>query len=115
MQLKSYPFDMKYITLNNHQSVPVNSIPELKYDLFLELNITLMEEHPERHCVLYFGYRVDKEIRLICCIADDITHSIIVSSSMVLSILFLQKTYRLKNLNARSTKISGFPTMIIPG
>ncbi len=74
---------MKYITINNHQSVPVSTIPELKYDLFLELNITLMEDHPERHCVLYFGYRVDKGIRLICCIADDITHSIMVSSSMV--------------------------------
>jgi Ni,Fe-hydrogenase III large subunit len=83
MQLKSYQFDMKYITLSNHQTVPVNSIPELKYDLFLELNISLVEDHPERHCVLYFGYRAGKVIRLTCCIADDIDHTIMVSSSLV--------------------------------
>jgi Ni,Fe-hydrogenase III large subunit len=74
---------MKYLTLNNHQSVPVRSIPVLKYGLFFDLNTSLIKDHPERHCVLYFGYRADKLIRLICCIADDIDHTIMVSSSLV--------------------------------
>ena len=62
---------MNFITINNHQTVPVNTIPELDYNLFLETNTALMENHPERHCVLYFGYREGNLIRLICCIADD--------------------------------------------
>jgi Ni,Fe-hydrogenase III large subunit len=74
---------MNYITISNHQSVPVKTIPEVKYELFMEQNITLIEGHPERHCILYFGYREGKMIRLICSIADDIDHSIMVSSSSV--------------------------------
>jgi Ni,Fe-hydrogenase III large subunit len=83
MQLKTYPSDMSFIVINNHQTVPVSSIPEMKYPLFFELNSTMMDNHPERHCVLYFGYREDAVIRLICCIADDINHTIMVSSSRV--------------------------------
>ena len=74
---------MNYITLYNHQSVPVNTIPELKYDLFLDLNTGLIKDHPERHCVLYFGHRDGETIKLICCIADDNEKSIMVSSSVV--------------------------------
>ncbi len=74
---------MNIKTLLNNQSVPVSTIPEMRYDSFLELNTTLMEEHPYRHCVLYFGYREAKVIRLICCIADDINHTVMVSSSKV--------------------------------
>ena len=32
---------MNFITINNHQSVPVNTIPELEYDLFLETEYLL--------------------------------------------------------------------------
>jgi len=74
---------MNFITLNNHQSVPVNSIPELEYNLFLETNTSLIINHTERHCVLYFGYRDHDSIHLVCCIADDSGHKIMVSSSVV--------------------------------
>jgi len=74
---------MNNLILNNHQSVHVSSIPELKYELFLELNTSLVVNHSERHCVLYFGFRNGDAIRLICCIADDINHNILVSSSSV--------------------------------
>ena len=74
---------MNYLSLSNHQSVPADNIPELSYDLFLDLNITLLEDHTERHCVIYFGYRDGQAIRLICCIADDENHNILVSSSIV--------------------------------
>jgi Ni,Fe-hydrogenase III large subunit len=72
---------MNYITIYNQQSVPVSTIPEMKYDVFLELNTTLLEDHPERHCALYFGYPEGQGIKLICCIADDEVHNIIISSS----------------------------------
>ena len=76
---------MSFITINNHQPVPVNTIPELEYDIFYNLNISLLAEHPERHCVLYFGYRELDVIRLMCCVADDIQHNILISSSIVRS------------------------------
>jgi Ni,Fe-hydrogenase III large subunit len=74
---------MSFITIANHQSVPLSSIQELDYKVFIELNTSLIDDHPERHCVLYFGYREEDSVRLICCIADDSNHSIMVSSSKV--------------------------------
>jgi Ni,Fe-hydrogenase III large subunit len=76
---------MSFITINNQQAIPVRSIPELGYDMFYNINISLLGEHPGRHCVLYFGFRESENIRLICCIADDIQHNIMVSSSVVKS------------------------------
>ena len=76
---------MDFIVINNHQSVPVIAIPEIAYNLFLDINTASLEDHAERHCVLYFGYRDGKAIRLICCIADDNQHNIMVSSSTVSS------------------------------
>jgi Ni,Fe-hydrogenase III large subunit len=83
MLLKYYLNNMNFITVNNHQSILSATIPELNYNLFLETNTGLMENHPERHCVLYFGYRLEKSIHLVCCIADDSDHDIKVSSSVV--------------------------------
>jgi Ni,Fe-hydrogenase III large subunit len=74
---------MSFITINNHQSVPVSTIPEMEYQLFSDLNLTLLSSHPERHCILYFGFREGSSVRLICCIADDIHHNIMVSSAIV--------------------------------
>jgi Ni,Fe-hydrogenase III large subunit len=74
---------MSSLTINNHQVVPVNKIPVLEYKLFLDNNISLLEDHPERHCILYFGYREKNRIRLVCCVADDFQHNIMVSSAIV--------------------------------
>ncbi|MFA5328807.1 MAG: hypothetical protein WC384_13525 [Prolixibacteraceae bacterium] len=74
-----------YITIVNNQSIPVTDIPELGYDDFLELNTGFLQSTPERHCVNYFGYPVGAQIKLICCIADDSTHQIHVSSCLVKS------------------------------
>jgi Ni,Fe-hydrogenase III large subunit len=74
---------MNYIIIENNQSVPVNTIPEMEYKLFSETNTSLLDCCPERHCVLYFGFREGKSVRLICCIADDNQHNILVSSSTV--------------------------------
>ncbi len=75
---------MDYLNLeSNNQPVPLGSIPELPYDRFLTMNTGLISGHPERHCVNYFGFQSGKQIRLICCIADDQTHTVCVSSSLV--------------------------------
>jgi len=76
---------MSYITVNNHQSVPSDTIPEMEYSSFFEMNTSMLENHPEKHCVLYFGYKEKKSIRLMCCIADDIQHNILVSSSVIMN------------------------------
>ncbi len=72
---------MNYVNVYNHQAVPAGSIPELGYDAFMDLNTSLLQGHPERHCAIYFGYREGDSIRLICCIADDGNSSIMISSS----------------------------------
>jgi len=74
---------MNYLSIKNHQSVPVKSIPELEYHSFLSGNIKLMEGNVDRHCVNYFGMRDGKEIRLFCCIADDSAHTIMLTSCRV--------------------------------
>ena len=74
---------MNYIKLKNNQTVSVSKIPEIAYPAFFEENTGLISGHPERHCVNYFGYRHDHKIKLICCIADDATHEIYVSSTLV--------------------------------
>lgn len=72
---------MSFYIINNHQTIPVKSIPELEYSEFFRINIEFIEGHPERHCILYFGYKKDDLIHLICCIADDADHTIKISSS----------------------------------
>lgn len=89
---------MSFITINNQQAIPVSMIPEMSYNLFFDINTALLENHPERHCVLYFGYRKNKMIHLICTIADDIQHNIMVSSSIVSSDAVLN-SFSAKNLS----------------
>lgn len=74
---------MEYITIQNQGTTPVSSIPELDYNTFFALNTGLIDKHEERHCATYFGYRTDNGIKLICCIADDQQHNIMVSSCIV--------------------------------
>jgi Ni,Fe-hydrogenase III large subunit len=74
---------MNFIILKNNQSVRVSTIPEMIYRSFLEIVTEVLENHPERHCISYFGMMESKSVRLICCIADDLQHNIIVSSSVI--------------------------------
>ncbi|HEX2921197.1 MAG TPA: NADH dehydrogenase subunit [Bacteroidales bacterium] len=74
---------MSSLKIHNNQVVDEKSIPELPYDLFREINISMMDNHPERHCVMYFGYPDNGMIRLICCIADDTEHNISISSARI--------------------------------
>ncbi len=74
---------MNYTTIVNNQTIAVSLIPEITYNSFFELNTVFIIDHPERHCVNYFGYKTDDKIKLICCIADDNLHEIYVSSCLV--------------------------------
>ena len=71
------------IKIVNNQSINVNDIPVHDYDRFAELNIELIYGKPVCHCVNYFGYPFEGRIKLICCIADDDLHHILVSSSII--------------------------------
>jgi Ni,Fe-hydrogenase III large subunit len=72
-----------YTTIKNNQAVPLSQIPEISYDRFFECNTGLLNDSPERHCVSYYGYPVGEKIKVICCIADDQSHLIQVSSCVV--------------------------------
>lgn len=74
---------MDFLKIRNNSRVALKEIPELDYKEFTESILALMKEGLHRHCVNYFGYLSSGRIRLICCIADDITGEIIVSSSVV--------------------------------
>lgn len=74
---------MDYIAIDNNQTISLSAIPESDYNKFLLLNTGLLTNSAEKHCVNYFGYRVGNQVKLICCIADDILHKIFVSSSLV--------------------------------
>ena len=74
---------MEFLEINNNQPVNESSVPVLPYDDFLSGNLALLAGHCERHCVMLTGYSRGKGIRLICCIADDNTHKIMVSFSDV--------------------------------
>jgi len=74
---------MQSLTISNNQAVPVQDIPVISYNAFYSLNTGFIDESPDWHCVNYFGYREGEEIRLICCMADDASHLIHVSSCRV--------------------------------
>lgn len=74
---------MNYTTILNNQTIPFADIPEMGYGKFMELNTGFIISSPERHCVNYFGLQVGNQIKLICCIADDNTHNIHLSSCLV--------------------------------
>lgn len=74
---------MKYVPIINNQAIPISDIPENVYDDFLELNTGFVINSLEKHCVNYFGYRIDDKVKLICCIANDLSHEIYISSTLV--------------------------------
>jgi len=74
---------MNYTSVRNNDTIPVNSIPELDYPGFLELNVSTLMKSAGSHCVNYFGFPHADKIKLICSIASDDHHLINISSSIV--------------------------------
>jgi len=73
---------MKYCTIKNNQTIPLQNIPVLKYEDFLELN-TMFVKRKEFHCVNYYGFLSGSKIKLICSIANDTEQNICVSSAEI--------------------------------
>jgi Ni,Fe-hydrogenase III large subunit len=73
----------EYLPVKNNQVIALKDIPEYDYEFFLELNVGFLKDNPARHCVNYFGFASGNDVKLICCMADDETHVIDVSSSLV--------------------------------
>jgi Ni,Fe-hydrogenase III large subunit len=78
-----------YSVIINNQTVPLQSIPVLSYEDFLELNTKLVKRK-EFHCVNYYGYLSGSKIKLICCIANDAEQNIYVSTAEIESNTSLQ-------------------------
>ena len=74
---------MNYIRIKNNQTIPLSDIPESNYESFFDTNSSLITGHIQRHCVSYFGYPEGQNVKLICCIADDTAHDILVSTCLV--------------------------------
>ncbi|HPB05725.1 MAG: NADH dehydrogenase subunit [Bacteroidales bacterium] len=74
---------MNYIQIENNTTIGIAEIPEVSYPVFFDEISKLMTGQTERHCANYFGYRLNGKIKLICCLADDLTHQIYVLSCVV--------------------------------
>ncbi len=70
------------IAIQNAQTIPLQSIPVLTYEDFLSKNTSLLRDEAN-HCVNYFGYNLNHKLKLICCIANDDDHTILLSSAEI--------------------------------
>jgi Ni,Fe-hydrogenase III large subunit len=73
---------MESILIKNNQTLPLRDIPVLDYVNFLEQNTALLV-NDDIHCVLYFGFLKGNSLQLVCCMADDRTKSIHLSSCLI--------------------------------
>ncbi len=87
-----------WVTIKNNETIPLGRIPILKYDDFLETNINLIKNETH-HCVNYFGFYYNNNIKLICCIANDKDATILISSHE----MDKNEIYDLPSFTAKST------------
>lgn len=74
---------MNYLKITNNQTVQLSAIPTLNYTEFMTMNIDLLKDRPDRHCVNYFGVKTGQSLTLYCCMADDTSHEIFVSRTTI--------------------------------
>jgi len=75
---------MNALKVKNNQRIAVSDIPVLPYEEFLEMN-TNMSADVYFHCVNYFAWQKEETICLFCCMADDTTGNLMISSSQVIN------------------------------
>lgn len=73
---------MNYTAIKNNQVIPLESIPVLDYESFLQENTAKMKD-PAFHCVNYFGKQNGSDLILYCCMANDKEGDIHVSSCII--------------------------------
>lgn len=93
---------MNFLSIKNNETILLKDIPESNYEWFYDMNTDFLIGHPERHCVNYFGYKVKNNVKLICCIADDATHEIYVSTCLV------NKAHPLESFTAKHLSFEKF-------
>lgn len=74
---------MDFIKTYNNQPIDVIDIPVLGYEQFMVANLDALQNRTQRHCVAYFGNKEENGLALYCCIADDETREISISSCIV--------------------------------
>lgn len=74
---------MDFVSVKNNQVIEFTTIPTLSYVDFYELIINKLMVDNKSHCVSYFGVKRESKVQLICCIANDSTNIINVTSTIV--------------------------------
>ncbi len=72
------------LRIKNQESIDLDRIPLLEYSTFSDLVIKLLTIEGN-HCVAYYAYREDLNLRFIIAIADDLNHDIVVISHQLCS------------------------------
>ena len=63
--------DKSYLEIeNNPSAVDLNGIPVTEYDRFFA-EVTELLKEGSNHCLSYYGFEKDNNLRFICLIADD--------------------------------------------
>lgn len=68
----------------NSFTVGLREIPVIDYDVFYD-QVSGMLGDEAKHCVAYYGFEVPGYLKLVCCIANDKTHSIKVFSTILIN------------------------------
>lgn len=74
---------MKHLSIHNNSTIALKDIPRHDYYDFRLQNLEMLHNFPFHHCVNYFGYEQDGQIHLFCCIAEDKSHKINISGTVI--------------------------------
>jgi Ni,Fe-hydrogenase III large subunit/NADH:ubiquinone oxidoreductase subunit C len=66
----------------NSFTIDIKEIPVIDYDVFFD-QVSEMLKDEAKHCVAYYGVELPGYLKLMCCIANDKTHSIRVLTSQL--------------------------------
>lgn len=91
----------KYIKISNSGgNVLLKNIPVLNYNDFYNLTVELFENE-FIHCLNYYAFSDNDDLKFICCVADDENNSILIYSHKI-------KTGYNINIQSLTTKINAF-------
>jgi Ni,Fe-hydrogenase III large subunit len=68
-----------YLAIKNQSTVNVRDIPAIPYELFSSEVIALLQQD-QNHCVSYYAFPYDDQLKFICCIANDLLGNILLLS-----------------------------------
>ncbi len=93
-----------FLTTNQSRAVSLKDIPVLEYDRFYETVLALMEEEGS-HCLNYFAFPFEGQLRFLCFIAQDTDKNIrILSHSLEYDVstgASVQQVFQLKALTEK--------------